>query len=257
MPENNKIKQSIHNLRAEALKKAEETTSIDIQRSKEKEMIRRSQHDQDELQKLLNKGRRQDKKGNITTLWDELSQKADRLINSEQNAYHDWRSAMMEILGMYTTFVEALALEIKKKTVSFLMPVKQVVRESFLYPLKDKIIDKLTKQEALDVPTLVHKTGISKDHKLVIDGIKCEDSTLSKEFNKDFATLVTLWLHENKFELTKEGKYISMGDNKTGLTETRYKELQRSEQNSLGSFLKEHVGLNFKEDPEHQPSNRP
>lgn len=222
-----------------ALKEALEAQQVMRGKLQEQRMAR----DLDALAALKEKGFTTDERGNKITLWQDALHAAEKAINAEQNAYNDWRSAMMALLSMYAKMVKAISHRFEEARRPYTDKIVQTIREGVLYPLKDKIMDKIKGDPDIKLDTLVHDIKMSEDNKLMIGDIKCDGAQPDPGFKPAVATLVGIWLRDQGYELAPDDTYVTADDNKTVLTAEKFKELKEDETNGLDAFIKANTKL--------------
>lgn len=245
MAERSKADETIKKI---AEQKAEQDALNAAQKYRNDMVHRRLALDADNAQKLKEKGYTTDERGNKTTLWEKLDRAADSAINEGQHAYQDWRSSMMSLLELCSLLLKA-ASQSRKELFS---PAKQILRESILYPLKDKCADALRGRPRGDLPELIHDLTMSDDHKLKIGNLKFGDdsdptSTAdASQFNAAFSTLATLWLKDQGYELAADDTFVKADEHKTVLTKEKLEELKNDPENGLNAFLEKDNELEFR-----------
>ncbi|EHL30157.1 hypothetical protein [Legionella drancourtii] len=247
-------KQSVDIIKKNAEEHAMQATLIAKQKLRNDEANRRMRSDEDLDKELKDKGFTTDERGNMITLWKKLMREAERAINEGQHAYNDWRSSMMSLLELCSLFLKALSQSRDELLNPVTKIMKQTFREQVLYPLKDKIMDAIRGQPRGDLPTLVHDLTMSDDNKLKIgeitfgDGSRptSDDPNNLEKFNNAFATLVTLWLKDNGYELAADNTFVTTDEHQTVLTKEKFEELKDDEGNGLNAFLDLNTQLEFR-----------
>jgi hypothetical protein len=204
-----------------------------------------------------------DEKGNDVLLWDKVLHEAHRYIHSGQESYNDWRSAMMSLLALYSLMVDAASGSIKSTLAPSVLTKLVGVREQALYPLRDKIMDKLRGEPRVDIPAMVHDVAMGDDNKLQIAPLKGIDGRSTQftgadmqtvDLNPTFRSLVSLWLKDQGYEPgVEDGTYVNKAhgtaDYNKVLTKEKFNELKDDKTHGLDAFLEENVELQFSPSP--------
>jgi hypothetical protein len=243
------IDKAARELEERVKEKAKEDAAAAQQAYRAKLANQRMMDDLDAAARLHDKGFTSDRSGKKITLWEELDQLADNAINSGQEAYNDWRSAMMALLALFAKVVKAMSQSISEATQPMTDKIKQTVREKFVYPLRDKFLDHIRGDPTIDLPTLVHDVNMSDDNKLNVGDIKLDGSTPDREVNRSFETLVNLWLASEGYELAPDDTYVTADAHKTVLTKDAFEALKNDEEHGLDTFLESNVDLQFRPSP--------
>lgn len=245
MAERSKADETIKKL---AEQKAEQDAINTMQKYRNDMANRRLAMDEDNAQRLKEKGSTTDERGNKTTLWEKLERAADSAINEGQHAYQDWRSSMMSLLELCSLFLKAASQSRDELLSPATKVVKQLFREKVLYPLKDKCLDAIRGQPRGDLPELLHDVTMSDDHKLKIGDITFGDKSGANvpEFNSAFVTLVNLWLKDNNYELSADNTYVSADEHKIVLTKEVFEKLKEDPEKGLNAFLGKDNELEFR-----------
>ncbi|KTD68330.1 MULTISPECIES: hypothetical protein [Legionella] len=232
------------------------------------------------------------REGGPETYWQEVDQLADSMINSEQNAFNDWRSNMMSLLNMLTKLNKAINISVdqvggelvdyvktKTKNVPYIGAIFHP-NERIYQSIKAAIMHKLIKGVGdIASPVLDHKVTF-KDGKVHIADLtradtgaslgdkKTADGRLVKEqneANKAFKVFVDLWLEENGYEPilnppgTPRGTPVAYKNKTTGalLDEDVFNDLNNDPNTSFSSFLKANAKLKYGEQQEPEQNSTP
>lgn len=220
------------------------------------------------------------REGGPETYWQEVDQLADSMINSEQNAFNDWRSNMMSLLNMLTKLNKAINISVDQvggelvdyvKTKTKNVPLIGAIfhpNERIYQSIKAAIMHRLIKGVGdIASPVLDHKVTF-KDGKVNIADLTRDDGVpLSKdnEANKAFKLFVDLWLEENGYEPilnppgTPRGTPVAYKNKTTGalLDEDVFNDLNNDPNTSFSSFLKANAKLKYGEQQEPEQNSTP
>ncbi|WP_454783664.1 hypothetical protein [Legionella sp. WA2024007413] len=214
------------------------------------------------MDELRNKHRKTNERtGKETTYDEELNELADSVINSEQNAYNDWRSNMMSLLNLFGKMnkahnisanqVAGEAWDLAKNTPLIGEALK--MKESLYIPLKGKLVHKIKGDGDLQLPTLEHKVTFKDGKVEIADLTRSDKISLDKtnEANTAFKSMIALWLAENDYTPV-QGKPDEYEHYASGarLDEDTFKRLNANPQTSLAKFLKDNANLKYEEQKE-------
>lgn len=206
------------------------------------------------------------KEGGPETYWEEIKLLADEIINSEQNAYNDWRSNMMSLLNLFTKLNRAINISVDQVGFEIIDKIKTNTRDiplirsithpdEFIYrAAKSAILHKIKGLGDFEPGALKHNV-IFKDEKVNIAELTSSDfRPVGPDANKAFRTLVNLWLQENDYVKVgnpQEGKYVHYASG-AALDETTFNQLKSDPVKGLGKFLEENANFKYEEQLEHQ-----
>ncbi|MFT4057961.1 MAG: hypothetical protein QM652_00270 [Legionella sp.] len=231
---------------------------------------KRNAEDKDALMKWYNEKYTMDSRGkNQITLWDSVVNKAEEALVLEQTTYHDWRSAMMSLMSLFSMLVSAISQSEKELVGERYFTIKQSVRENYFYPIAHKILDTVRGDPRVNIPTILHNVTIGDDNKLHIKELKSLDpnrnvSSLKTQFTK----FVSVWLAGHGYAPGPEiGAYINQDKNSPDygkiLTKEKFNELKNDKNLGLDKFLEDLSKLKFQSvaeeipEPEPAPAPRP
>lgn len=169
-----------------------------------------------------------------------------QVIGSGQEAFNDWRSAMMSLLSLYMTLVEAIAADINTPIYKGFYGAKGQIHQ-LLEQGKGMIAEKL-RSAHIDMPNMVHDVTMGDDNKLNIGALKdIHGHDYSQEQNPDvpgetmqhlFDKLVKLWLRTHDYVPAGnlEGHYVH---NATGqpLTKADFEIMKNDPDTGLDKFF--------------------
>lgn len=236
--------------------------------AREKTQAMKRAQDEDSLKDIM-KAAMTKHEGHEMAWWDKLDLEANRAIHSEQNAYNDWRSAMMSLLSMFTTLVNAMSNSFEQKTGPLSMKAKRWIRENAVDPIKHRIIDLAWGDQSHDVPALLHNVTLSDDDKLTIGDVRRADNgdivlargvdgKVTDDFNMPYKTLVTLWLNTHGYQLAEPDLgpdnvnrnadvYVDAAGAR--LTKATFEGLKNDNEHGLTAFMQRQSGVEFRPDP--------
>ncbi len=228
-------------------------------------MAARQSADLDAISQLKQAGMTHDEHGREITLWDKLVRDADRAIHSEQNSYNDWRSAMMSLWSLYSTLFDALSNSLAVIASPYTTQAKQLLRDQFLVPFKDKLVDKLLGNPRVDLPALIHDVSLNDQNQLVIGDLERSDKAneglinrketvelveeKTANLNQGFKTLVALWLKEHDYEPGADGTFVKTTGDRGVLTKAAFETLRDDPEDGLGKFLGVETELQYRPRP--------
>ncbi|WP_131794541.1 hypothetical protein [Fluoribacter gormanii] len=218
------------------------------------------------------------REGGPETYEEELKELADSVINSEQNAYNDWRSNMMSLLNLFGKMNKTVNISADQVAGEAWNRLKNPDEENSW--LATKLIGKYLIQGAdnkysevkarmlhaikgdghLQLPTLEHKVTF-KDGKVEVANLTHSDGIpldAANQANQAFKSMVALWLAENDYVLVdgkpNEYKHYASG---AVLDEDTFKRLNADPETSLSKFLKDNANLKYEEQEESRATPTP
>lgn len=192
--------------------------------------------DQDELVK--GRTHKDPQSGQEVAHWDDAMRKAEAAVNSEVMSYNDWRAAMMGLLTMYGAMNKGLHQSIGETVHS---PLATLIKQGIIYPLGDKIKDKLTGNPEIDLPMLQHEVSFSNDNKLVINPLTRSDKGAEKgQLDKLFEKGIRLWLENAGYTPDPADNAKFIDENGVQLDKAAFDALKSDPVQGLEHFLKEY-----------------
>ncbi|PWY55295.1 hypothetical protein DGG96_12570 [Legionella qingyii] len=240
------------------------------------------------LDELRNKHKKiNERTGKETTYDEELKELADAVINSEQNAYNDWRSNMMSLLNLFGKMNKAVSISADQVAGEAWNRLKNPDLENswaatqgigYLINkagdgytgVKAKMLHAIKGEGELQLPTLEHKVTF-KDGKVMVanltynQGVQInspqkqgEPAKPENQANQAFRSMVALWLAENDYLPVdgKEGEYKHYASGAV-LDEDTFKRLNADPETSLSKFLKDNANLKYEEQQESRATPTP
>lgn len=202
----------------------------------------RAAHDAQARDKLLNKRTITNEQGQKTTLWEESERLADRALHDSVQAYNDWRSAMMELIKMFTALNKAIAQSGSEATATVMGMATQLGREFY----DNKIAPKFTE---LDLPDLQHAVSYTDDNKIKFESLGRSDGIathMDDALNKKYREGINLWLAERGYKPddSDPGAYVST-QGPAKLTATQFNLMKDNVDHGLDRFLAGETDVKF------------
>jgi hypothetical protein len=202
---------------------------------------------QDALHVFLNEKIKHD--GQEVTRWEAVTMEVKKATHPEQNAYHDWRAAMMALLAAFSTLVDAGNHSLEGMWKPYTNKVKQFFHDNIVVGVKDLL------RGPYDLSPLIHKVSMDTNGKIDYGLTRADKQPEMGDMNAKFKVLVALWLSEHGYTPKpppEEDTYINA--NKAKLTATEFNRL-KSSVNGLDEFLNRETSLKFQEAVEPQPAS--
>ncbi len=240
----------------------------------------------DELRNKHKLTKRRD--GGPETYEEELKELADSVINSEQNAYNDWRSNMMSLLNLFGKMNKTVNISADQVAGEAWNRLKNPDEENswlatklignYLIKgaenkyseVKARMLHAIKGDGDLQLPTLEHKVTF-KDGKVHVadltynQGVQInapqkqgEPKKPENQANQAFRSMVALWLAENDY-IPVDGKPNEYKHYASGavLDEDTFKRLNADPETSLSKFLKDNANLKYEEQEESRATPTP
>lgn len=188
-----------------------------------------------------------DRKGNFITNYDDLAQKADRIIMQEVTSINDWRACMSSLLALCMSANKAYAGSV----ISFYSTNVNPLLKQLLWDGYDTVVPapKGLNPET-PMPSLQHYVHFSEDNTLQVEPLVRSDNGNTRNLNTFFKEGVVHWLGEQNYIPDPEvpNGFVHQNTN-VKLTKPVFDELKANAEHGLAHFLSGSCELSFEERP--------